>query len=97
MEETKTHHVEHPGYGLYVLVWLTLLSLTSLTVGIAGIDLGWATLLVAIVIAAVKSGFVINIFMHIKFDDKMFKAFIILTIVIIIIVFALTSFDIIFR
>ena len=94
IEEHQEHHV---GYGIYFFVWLTLLGLTSLTVGIAGIDLGMFTLAVALLIAVVKSGFVINIFMHIKYDSKIFKGFLLVAIIIMIIIFSLTSIDLFYR
>lgn len=100
MTENKStnHETGHLiGYGVYVLIWLTLLSLTAITVSIAGINLGSLTLFTALFIAAIKSALVINIFMHIKFSDKMFKFFLLVTAVILIAVFVLTGFDIFYR
>lgn len=97
MEITKTMHKTHIGYGTYVLIWLTLLGLTILTVSIAGFDLGRYTLIIALLIAAIKSTLVVNIFMHIKFDDKLFKVFIAVTLFTLLSVFIFTSFDVFFR
>jgi len=90
-------HKSHVGYGRYVLIWLILLSLTIATVAVAGIDLGKLTLSVALLIAAIKSALVINIFMHIKFDDKIFKVFLLVALMTMLVVFVLTSTDIFFR
>lgn len=87
----------HSGYGNYVLIWLILLGLTITTVAVAGIDLGKYTLFVALLIAAIKSGLVINIFMHIKYDDKIFKIFLVVAFMTLMVAFALTSFDIFYR
>ena len=92
MSENKNKHVI--GYGTYVAVWLTLLALTAITVSVAGIDLGIFTLTIALLIAAVKSLLVINIFMHIKYDDKLFKLFFLLTAATLIIALLGTAVDI---
>lgn len=94
MSESK-HHIT--GYGTYVLVWLGLLALTSLTVTVAGIDLGNYTLFVALTIAAIKSALVINIFMHIKFDEPIFKFFLLVNGATLFVIFALTFVDYSFR
>lgn len=95
MENSETKHIT--GYGVYILVWVALLALTSLTVSVAGIDLAQYTLFVALTIAAIKSYLVITIFMHIKFDDPIFKLFIIVSILTLCVIFALTFVDYSFR
>jgi cytochrome c oxidase subunit 4 len=99
MNNNKINHSDDhsPGYGMNVLIWMSLLGLTALTVAIAGIDLGSYTLLVAMIIAAIKSILVINVFMHIKFDDSIFKVFLLVTLIILAVVFALTAFDVFYR
>ncbi|MEJ5286853.1 MAG: Cytochrome c oxidase polypeptide IV [Candidatus Kapaibacterium sp.] len=93
-KEHKEHFIP---YGTYILVWLSLISLTVLTVTIAGIDFGRFSLFIALLIAAVKSTFVINYFMHIKFDDLIFKVFLLVALVTLASIFILTSTDIFFR
>mgnify|MGYP000900412354 FL=1 len=83
-------------YTTLILVWIGLLALTSITVTVAGISLGQYTLFVALLIAAIKSGFVINIFMHIKFEDPIFKVFIAVSGVTLIVIFFLTFADYLF-
>ncbi len=95
--EKHEHKAHHPGYGIYILVWMGLLALTSITVTVAGIDLGAYTLFVALLIAAIKSGLVINIFMHIKFDEPIFKVFLSLSGFTLFVIFLLTFFDVIYR
>lgn len=92
--ELKTH--SH-GYGLYVLVWLGLIALTSITVTVAGVDFGKLALPIALFIAAVKSALVINYFMHIKFEDPIFKVFLLLSGVTLMVIFILTFFDVFYR
>lgn len=93
----NNEHKHSPGYGYNILVWLTLLSLTCVTVAVAGLDLGPYILLTALVIASIKSALVINIFMHIKFDDPIFKLFFALIIFTLIVLFVLTAFDVLYR
>lgn len=87
----------HPSYGINVLVWIGLLSLTGITIAVAGINLGSLALSVALIIAGIKSMFVINFFMHVKFDSKIFKIFIAVCMITFIIMFILTFFDLTFR
>lgn len=73
--EKKNHIV---GYGTYVLIWLALISFTGITVAIAGIDLGSYTISIVLLIASVKSFLVLTIFMHLRFEDKVFRIFVII-------------------
>ncbi len=93
----KEHNSHLIPYGTYVLVWLSLVSLTVLTVTIAGVDFGRIALFIALFIAAVKSTLVINYFMHIKFDDAIFKFFLLVALVTLASIFILTATDIFFR
>ena len=96
MEQEKTHneHEHSHGYGLYVLIWIALIALTSITVTVAGVNFGSLALPVAMLIAAVKSGLVINYFMHIKFEDPIFKVFILVSGLTLLVIFILTFFDV---
>jgi len=85
-EEHNDGHIaeaHHPSYGINILVWIGLLSSLALTV--------------ALVIALVKSMFVINFFMHLKFDNKVFKIFLGICMITFIVVMILTFFDLTFR
>lgn len=95
MEKENTEHKGNShGYGIYVLVWLGLIALTSITVTVAGVDFGMIALPIAMLIAAIKSGLVINYFMHIKYEEPIFKAFILLSGMTLVVIFALTFFDV---
>lgn len=98
MDQQKTEHKEHShGYGLYVLVWLGLIALTSITVSVAGMNFGELALAIALFIAAVKSSLVINYFMHIKFEEPIFKVFLLLSGMTLLVIFILTFFDVVNR
>jgi cytochrome c oxidase subunit IV len=80
-------------YGYYVLIWCGLLALTALTVSLAGIQLGRWVIITALTIASVKALLVLNIFMHLKFEDRSFRWFAIIAFVTLLIFFVLTFFD----
>jgi cytochrome c oxidase subunit 4 len=62
-------------YGQLILIWLGLLSLTGITVSLAGISLGRWVIITALGIASVKSLLVLNVFMHLRFEDRVFRIF----------------------
>ena len=98
MEHGNTEHKEHGhGYSIYVLVWLALIALTSITVTVAGIDFGAIALPLALTIAAIKSMLVINYFMHIKYEEPIFKVFLLLSGMTLLVIFILTFFDVFYR
>jgi cytochrome c oxidase subunit 4 len=94
-DKTTSHHITP--YSTYIIVWVSLMALTSITVAIAGFDVGLTGLFIALSIAAVKSALVINIFMHIKFDELIFKVFLGVSLMTLFVIFLLTSFDILNR
>lgn len=94
MSGNNNHHI---GYGTYVIVWLALLAFTTITVTVAGISLGRYTLFIALAIAAIKSALVINVFMHIKFDEPIFKAFLGISGATLLVIFILTFVDFLYR
>jgi cytochrome c oxidase subunit IV len=74
--ENEQSHVEHaPNYGVYILVWLALLTLTVTTAVVAGINFGALSVAIALIIAASKSYLVLSIFMHLRIENKVFRVF----------------------
>lgn len=90
-------HNHSTNYNVYILVWLGLVALTTLTVAIAGLNLYYMTVVVALAIATTKSLLVANYFMHVKSDSRVFKVFILVCLVIFFTMIILTFFDLIFR
>jgi len=66
----KNHIIPYRTF-LYVLALLITLTLTS--VALTQIYLGTLTVVMVLVIAAIKSSFVLRIFMHLKFESRMFS------------------------
>jgi cytochrome c oxidase subunit 4 len=96
-DNTHTQPHEHPGYGVYILVWAGLVGLTTITVTLAGFNLASLTIVVALAIAVVKSLLVTNYFMHVKTDSTIFKVFIFVCIAIFLTMIILTFFDLTYR
>jgi cytochrome c oxidase subunit 4 len=97
MQDNHSHENHHIGYSTYLLVWLSLIAFTSITVTVSGIDLGDYTLFIALSIAALKSALVINVFMHIKYEDMIFKVFLGIGGFTLLVIFTLTFFDYFYR
>ena len=94
MSDTKHHIVSYRTYGLILLL---LLVLTATSVAVTQIELSrWATL-AALLLASTKSAFVLAVFMHLKFDQTIYKVMVIFIILVMTAVIVLTFFDYGFR
>jgi cytochrome c oxidase subunit IV len=69
--ENENNHIIPYKTFLFVLAGLIALTLTSVT--LTRISLGALTVAIALLIAAIKSSFVLRIFMHLKFESRMFS------------------------
>jgi cytochrome c oxidase subunit 4 len=94
MSDTTHHIVSYRTYGLILLL---LLVLTATSVAVTQIELTrWATL-VAMLLASTKSAIVLAVFMHLKFDQRVYKVMAIFVVLVITAVIVLTFFDYGFR
>jgi cytochrome c oxidase subunit 4 len=85
-------------YKTYVWVWLGLVILTGITVSMAGMNLGLLSILIVLVIAAIKSGLVLSYFMHLKYETGLlFKLMIPIVLAALTVFIGLTFIDIAFR
>jgi cytochrome c oxidase subunit 4 len=66
---TETEHVD--SVKTYAVVWIALLILTALTTGVAYIDLGPFSVVVALTIAVCKMLLVALFFMHVRHSTKL--------------------------
>jgi cytochrome c oxidase subunit IV len=94
MENEKNHIIPYRTF-LFVLAGLIVLTLTS--VAVTQISLGTFTVALALLIATVKSTFVLRIFMHLKFENKMFSIVVIAVILLIAAVIYITLLDYLYR
>ncbi len=93
--EEQAH--EPMAYGTYFITWFALLGLTALTVTAAGMHFGSGSVLVALIIAAIKASVVLFIFMHLKYEDMLFHRLLVIVIVVLTIFIGLTFTDTLFR
>jgi cytochrome c oxidase subunit 4 len=96
-EHDQTTEHEPVSYGTYILTWFTLIVLTSVTVTAAGMNFGKISVLVALLIATVKSSVVLMIFMHLKYETRIFKTMVWLVLITLAIFIGLTFTDTLFR
>lgn len=75
--EHAEHHVV--SYSQYIQVWLTLMFFTCLTVLASFVHAGSLNMVIALLIATIKAGLVLAIFMHVKYDSKTVKGFLVTT------------------
>ncbi|MCX6283775.1 MAG: cytochrome C oxidase subunit IV family protein [Bacteroidetes bacterium] len=95
MTNSETTHITD--YRVYGWVLLALLILTTVTITVTWIDLSALTVLVALIIASVKSFIVLRHFMHLKFESRLFTVFVVMVLSIYILVISLTFFDYLLR
>ena len=94
MSDTTHHIVPYRTYGLILVL---LLVLTGTSVAVTQIELTrWATM-VALLLATTKSSIVLAIFMHLKFDQRVYKVMAVFVVLVVIAVFVLTFLDYGFR
>lgn len=89
--EKDDHHSS--GFGVYIVTWLALLGLTTITVTVAGMKLPGISVLVAVVIATVKAGAVLYLFMHLKNESLTLKTMVFVTLGTFMVFIALTFVD----
>lgn len=84
-------------YKIFTVVWITLLILTAITVWVSRIDLGYLNVVAALVVASTKAFIVIMFFMHLKYENRLFKTVVFLTFLILAIFIGFTFFDVAYR
>lgn len=94
MSEHDTHVVP---YKSNVLIWIDLLILTFVTIEIAQFNFHDLTVVIALLVASMKTYLVGYFFMHLKFENVMFRIFVGIMGFIFISVLAVLFFDYSFR
>jgi cytochrome c oxidase subunit 4 len=93
--ENEKHHIIP--YKTYLLILAVLLVLTGISVSVTQINLGTLTVTMALLIAGVKSSLVLAIFMHLRFDNKMYAFMAIGVILLIGVLIFITFLDYLYR
>jgi cytochrome c oxidase subunit 4 len=91
----EQHHII--SYRKLAGVWLALLALTALTVWVAHLNLAVGHVWGSLAIACLKSGLVIAFFMHMKYEGRLLRWLLFMTLVTLAIFIGLTFFDVFYR
>lgn len=94
MEQHENHITS---FKTNALVLVGLLFLTWVTIVVAGIELGPLTVTVALLVACVKGAVVLTWFMHLKFEQPIFRIMVIGVFILFALIIGLTFFDYAFR
>ena len=94
MSEEQTHIVP---YTTFAIVWIGLLILTGITIAVAQYDLGVLNVWVALGIATLKAGLVVAVFMHMKYENRLFKLSLFVALAILALFIGLNFFDVLYR
>lgn len=94
MSEEHAHIVP---YKTFMIIWVALLILTGVTVWVAQYNLGPLNIWVALGIATLKSSLVVAVFMHMKYESRLFKISLLSALAILAIFIGLTFFDVLYR
>ena len=95
MRDKEDRHIISNKTYFYVL--MGLVTFTLISVAVTGIELGPMTVATALIIASVKSTFVLYYFMHLKFENKFIVLMVAAVFFIFILVLIVTFFDYYFR
>lgn len=91
--QTNTHQPHVLPLRTYLTVAGALFVLTAVTYGVSFIHLGEFNIIVALLIATVKASIVALIFMHLKYDNKLFMTVFVSAIVFLGLFLSLTMLD----
>ena len=95
-DTTAEHHGEEHHIvpdGLMVLVWVALVILTAITVAASVMWPGRVGVAVAVIVTPIKAALIIMFFMHLKYEQTVFKAMFLSAVVILAVVLGITLFD----
>ena len=94
MTEEHAHIIP---YRTFIIVWLVLLVLTGITVAAAQVHFGALNIWIALGIATLKAGLVIAFFMHMKYEQPLFKLALLSALAVLAIFIGLTFLDVLYR
>ena len=95
MSNTVKHHIV--AYRTYLLILVVLIACTLISVGITHIELREYTVAGALILAIIKSYLVLTYFMHLKFDNPLYRRMAIFVFLLFFAVVFITFIDYIYR
>jgi cytochrome c oxidase subunit 4 len=94
MTEEQAHIIS---YKTFLIVWVALLILTGTTITVAQYDLGALNIWAALGIATLKSGLVVAVFMHMKYENRLFKLSLLTALTMLAFFIGFIFFDVLYR
>jgi cytochrome c oxidase subunit 4 len=91
----QQHHIVP--YKTFALVLALLLVLTAVTVLVTQIELSKWSAVVALTLASIKTSLVLAIFMHLKFEQRLYKIMAVAIFLLLGVVIVITFLDYLFR
>ena len=93
----KEHKPHISSYFSQGTILVTLLVLTTITVVVAGLDLGPLSVFVALIVASIKGTIVLTYFMHLKYDKPIFRILVAGVFILFALIIGITFIDYVFR
>ena len=93
-EDRSAHTVS---YRANLFLWIALLALTGLTLMVAGFNLGRSGIFINILIASIKAGLIVYIFMHMKYESLLLKLMLLMTLFTLTVIIVMTFLDTLYR
>lgn len=94
MPEKVENHLD---YKNYILIWFTLIILTTISVSASRLNLGQWGILIVLLVTPIKAGIVVNYFMHLKYEKPYMQFMLSIVLAVLAVFIGLTFFDIAFR
>ena len=94
MNVIESHVTSYKTLG-YVLI--LLLVLTTITINVTSYNLKAWNVTIALAIAGIKGYFVLTYFMHLKYENRILRAFVLVVFSLFIAIFAITFIDYLYR
>ena len=96
MEQKNTQHTA-AGFKTYIITWITLVILTAATIAVTKFHMGELSIVVALLIASLKSVLILYIFMHLRYENWFFKLAFLLPILVFVLSIGFTFLDVGYR
>lgn len=79
--DNNVKSINNISYSSHLLTWLSVITLIVISVVLARFDLGISGLVISLVLAFLESVIIIKNFMHINFTELIFKVYLILGVI----------------
>jgi cytochrome c oxidase subunit 4 len=94
MNVVESHVTSYKTLGIVLIV---LLFLTTITINVTEFNLKVWNVAIALLIAGVKGYFVLTYFMHLKYENRLLRAFVYVVLTLFVMIFAITFIDYLYR